>query len=331
VVTVPSSDPDATTYVGIDAGGSHTGACVSAHGEELLLHGPSLNPASMGSTGVIQAWTELFARIVALAPSTSIVGWVGAAGVTGPTLAAATDVLRQAAGATGVRGRLALANDLVPLVLGPPLWGHGVVVAAGTGSSVLGRHRSGRTARVGGYEYLLSDEGGGFDIGLRGLRAAARAHDGRGPATELVASARRVYGLAVPELGHRMARAPFPKPAVARFARQVCEAWVAGDGVAGAIVEGAIDELVASAARVASVLGAGVMPCVLTGSIPLGCPPFLDTVSARLRAVGMGPVTPIGSPERVSCSLARSGREPGDSSAEHVHVRWVHLDQPARV
>jgi N-acetylglucosamine kinase-like BadF-type ATPase len=316
VVTVPSSDADATTYVGIDAGGSHTGACVSAHGEELLLHGPSLNPASMGSTGEIQAWTELFARIVALAPSTSIVGWVGAAGVTGPTLAAATDVLRQAAGATGVRGRLALANDLVPLVLGPPLWGHGVVVAAGTGSSVLGRHRSGRTARVGGYEYLLSDEGGGFDIGLRGLRAAARAHDGRGPATELVASARR---------------APFPKPAVARFARQVCEAWVAGDGVAGAIVEGAIDELVASAARVASVLGAGVMPCVLTGSIPLGCPPFLDTVSARLRAVGMGPVTPIGSPERVSCSLARSGREAGDSSAEHVHVRWVHLDQPALV
>ena len=42
------------------------------------------------------------------------------------------------------------------------------------------RRRTAATARAGGWGYLLGDEGSGYAIALAGLRAAARAADGRG-------------------------------------------------------------------------------------------------------------------------------------------------------
>ena len=58
----------------------------------------------------------------------------------------------------------------------------GGIVIIGTGSvglAVIG----GRELRVGGYGFPISDEGSGADIGLRAIRAALRARDGRAPAT----------------------------------------------------------------------------------------------------------------------------------------------------
>ena len=70
------------------------------------------------------------------------------------------------------------------------LWGGtagrpGVVVIAGTGSIALGENARGETARAGGWGYVFGDEGGGFDLVRRALRAALKAEEGWGPETSL--------------------------------------------------------------------------------------------------------------------------------------------------
>jgi len=43
----------------------------------------------------------------------------------------------------------------------------------------------GETAKTGGMDYLLSDQGSGFDIGQQVLRAAVKSYDGRSKKTLL--------------------------------------------------------------------------------------------------------------------------------------------------
>lgn len=61
----------------------------------------------------------------------------------------------------------------------------GIVLAVGTGS-VLACQRGGRMQRLGGYGFVLGDEGSGAWIGREALRLALHAHDGIGPDGPLV-------------------------------------------------------------------------------------------------------------------------------------------------
>jgi N-acetylglucosamine kinase-like BadF-type ATPase len=61
----------------------------------------------------------------------------------------------------------------------------GVLVISGTGSIAWAASFDGRRIRVGGWDYILGDEGSGYHIGSRVLHAVAAAHDGRAPKTYL--------------------------------------------------------------------------------------------------------------------------------------------------
>jgi N-acetylglucosamine kinase-like BadF-type ATPase len=122
--------------------------------------------------------------------------------------------------------------------------GPGVALIAGTGAVAVAINRNGQRSWSGGWGYLLGDEGSGYWIGLQALRAAARAEDGRGPATVLRGQILRRF--TVPDM-----RAIFPRlygeeitrPDVAGLAPLVLAVCEAGDRVATAIVESAADEL----------------------------------------------------------------------------------------
>jgi N-acetylglucosamine kinase-like BadF-type ATPase len=58
------------------------------------------------------------------------------------------------------------------------------LIVAGTGSTVWAQ-RGGEKAKAGGFDFLLSDEGSAYDLGMRALRAAVRSFDGRGKKTIL--------------------------------------------------------------------------------------------------------------------------------------------------
>jgi glucosamine kinase len=61
--------------------------------------------------------------------------------------------------------------------------GAGGVVIVGTGSIAV-THLGGKTVRIGGYGFPVSDEGGGAALGLAALQRALRSWDGRAAASE---------------------------------------------------------------------------------------------------------------------------------------------------
>ncbi len=93
--------------------------------------------------------------------------------------------MREWAARTQLAATVDVIEDAALLLAAGTPDGWGVAVVAGTGSMAFARAADGRTARAGGWGPLLGDEGSGYAIALAGLRAAARAADGRAPATPL--------------------------------------------------------------------------------------------------------------------------------------------------
>ena len=168
----------------------------------------------------------------------------------------------------GLKGPVVLTHDAAAgLAAGSPDE-TGVLVICGTGSLIYGRRADGAERFVGGRGPILGDEGSGFDIGQRALRAAIRASDGRGEPTVL----ERLIPerLKLPDLDALVPWvSPFAKDRVANVAAIVFDAAVEGDEVANGIVQGAAEELARSVAIVARGLwpDGGLERVVLYGGV----------------------------------------------------------------
>ena len=150
--------------------------------------------------------------------------------------------------------RVAVTSDAVIAHAGALNGSPGVVLIAGTGVVALAIGADGALRTVDGWGPWLGDEGGGAWIGAAGLRAALRAHDGRGPSTTLLDAARARFG--VPRTWPaQLADAA----AVASFAPDVFAAD--GDATALGIVSAAAEALAASARA------AGDGPVVMVGGL----------------------------------------------------------------
>src|SRR6516164_9340077 len=90
--------------------------------------------------------------------------------------------------------RVAVTSDAVIAHAGALDGQPGVVLIAGTGVVALAIGADGALRTADGWGPWLGDEGGGAWIGAAGLRAALRAHDGRGPSTALLDAARARFG-----------------------------------------------------------------------------------------------------------------------------------------
>ena len=120
----------------------------------------------------------------------------------------------------------------------------GILVIGGTGSIAFGRNAAGRTARAGGWGYIFGDEGGGFDLTRRALRAALRDEEGWGPATQLRSMLLAATGAPdMNDLLHRFYTPAFPRPQIASFSRLVSSAAAVGDEIARQILRDAASAL----------------------------------------------------------------------------------------
>ncbi len=124
-------------------------------------------------------------------------------------------------------------------------WGQsGILLIAGTGSIVyIVSHETNKKLRVGGWGYLLGDEGSGYYIGQKALRAIMKAYDFRGQDTLLTSLVLDHFKLhQVPELLKLYSVENFV-PDIARISEFVLIAAKKKDAVAIKILEDAIFEL----------------------------------------------------------------------------------------
>jgi N-acetylglucosamine kinase-like BadF-type ATPase len=105
-----------------------------------------------------------------------------------------------------------------------------LMVISGTGANCFGINEEGREAKANGWDYILGDEGSGYTIGLKALKAIVRAYDGRGQHTLLTDRVLDYLKLKdISELVSWVYDKPFFKEKIAELSEIVCSAAKMGD------------------------------------------------------------------------------------------------------
>ncbi|MDH6579147.1 BadF/BadG/BcrA/BcrD ATPase family protein [Kitasatospora sp. MAP5-34] len=267
-------------YWAIDAGGSTTTALLD---DGTRWRAGSVNPASVGARAADRGLLDLLRAVGSRLDGQPAAGWLATAALDADAPQRELDRLTRPAGTAGLTGTLVVSRDILPLLLAPPLRGRGVAVVCGTGSGFLAGDGVRTPRAIGGCEYLGSDEGSAFALGLGGLRAAVRGADGRGAPTALGPAIAEHADVSAPELARRLAGQPYPKASVAALSVVVCRCWLAGDPVAGQVVGAALDELLHGVRTARDSMGlTGQWSATLAGGVFRGCPEFADALRMRI-------------------------------------------------
>lgn len=269
-------------FLGIDCGGSHTTVVVGDAQAHILgrADGPpsAMRPAGEQASGAIIADAARRAAAQAGIKLPATAAMVGAAGAgREPEQKALADVLVS----LGVAAQVRVRGDAEVALSAAFDGGPGILLNAGTGSSVFARDPSGRLYRSGGYGWQLDDEGGGYWIGRHALGIAAREHDGRGPSSTLLARLIAALGLVDFDDLVRWAATATPWQ-VASLAPHVLNAARDGEAVAQALVDQAAGELLSLTAAVARhFAGSDPIPVALMGGLLVGTSPLLAALRRR--------------------------------------------------
>ena len=242
----------APTVIAVDGGNSKTDlALVRADGRVLsLVRGPLSSPHHLGldgSLGVLSDLLDQAALDAGLRADQGPVADVAQLLMAGVDFPSEEDELREAVEARRWAKRTAVGNDTFAVLRAGTEEGWGVAVVCGSGINCVGVAPDGRQARFPALGAITGDWGGGYDVGLAALTAAARSEDGRGEPTTLERAVPAHFGLERPsELAEAIHRRQIPKHRVNELAPTVF-AEAARDDVAAGIVDRLGDEVVALA------------------------------------------------------------------------------------
>ncbi len=154
-----------------------------------------------------------------------------------PEAAIARNILREILPAEQVW----IENDGVAALMGAHLGAAGAIVISGTGSILVGLRQDRQIVRVGGWGWLVGDEGSAVWLGMAAVRAVFHALDGVGAPTALTASLLAHFGVSeVRAIKRLIYGADFGARGFAALAPLVGQAAAAADDVAQSILaEGA--------------------------------------------------------------------------------------------
>jgi N-acetylglucosamine kinase-like BadF-type ATPase len=245
-------------FVGVDSGGTRTNVEIllidergdrrSASFEVAESLSGALAPSLIPSV-LAKIFAPLEVRLDELvATGLSCYAWVSAAGFspwTRDDFVAALDALPSSFSGVPIKA-VGVANDAVSLLLGSRANG---IVIAGTGSSILVRSSDGSVHQAGGREWVASDYGSGFWIGLQAIRQAYRDFEA-GLDSVVLQRVRQAYGLRTEDDRGLIAKLRDlavgdhnMKREIARLAASICSAAERGDVGAQNIVKGQAEEL----------------------------------------------------------------------------------------
>lgn len=168
-------------YLGIDGGG--TSLRVALVDAELRVlaeaHGETVNPSVVGhAVAAERVQTAIRAALEAAGLIARDVAAVGA-GIAGAAREHSADWLRATLGAALPDVPQALASDVEIALVGAHGARLGILVLSGTGSCAYGVNAAGESLLVGGWGYLIGDEGSGYWIGRQALKCVAQIADQR--------------------------------------------------------------------------------------------------------------------------------------------------------
>jgi N-acetylglucosamine kinase-like BadF-type ATPase len=277
--------------VGVDGGATKTRAAVLGPRGELLAS------ATAASSSAYHREPEEAAAVVvtAVRQALATAGRPGPVAALGAGLAGADDpamrerilkVLRD----VGLARAVTVEHDAAAALAGGLALEPGVVIIAGTGSVAFGTDASARRARAGGWGPLLDDEGSGYAIGRAVLRAAMRAHDGRGEPTALAGAVADRFGM-TSLAALKVAVRGIGIHEIAAVASLAADAAHAGDAVATAILDHAGQGLAAMVAAVARALDwqRVAFPLVLSGGVFKAGEAIRQPLVRALFALGCAP------------------------------------------
>ena len=296
----------------VDGGNSKTDlALLEADGSVLaLVRGPLSSPQHLGVEGCLAVVESLLAdaiRDARLEDHASRVADVAALLMAGVDFPAEEDAVRNAVEKRGWARRVHVDNDTFAVLRAGTARGWGIAVTCGAGINCVGVSPDGRHARFPALGAITGDWGGGHDLGLAAVSAAARSEDGRGPRTSLERAVPAHFGLATPsELAEAMHTGRIEQRRVIELAPLVLTE-AADDAVAAELVQRLAAEVVALARVALTRLGLAGEPV----EVLLGGGVLQDVDGDLLAAIDSGlreaapavTVRPTASPAIVGAAL----------------------------
>jgi N-acetylglucosamine kinase-like BadF-type ATPase len=228
----------------VDGGNSKTDlALVREDGGVLaLVRGGMSSPHHIGVDGCVDLLQGLYEQTAF--SGTPDIAQVLLAGVDFPSEERA---LHDALAARGFAGEIAVGNDTFAVLRAGTERGWGVAVVCGAGINCVGVAPDGRHARFPSLGAISGDWGGGYDVGLAALGAAARSEDGRGPVTRLEQAVPAYFGKATPsEVAEAIHLGEIPQRRLVELA-PVVFGEAGADPVAEALVDRLAGEVVVMA------------------------------------------------------------------------------------
>jgi N-acetylglucosamine kinase-like BadF-type ATPase len=318
-----------TAVLAVDGGNSKTDlALVEADGSVLsLVRGPQSSPQHLGVEGCLGVLEGLLGEAVREARLEGHVGQiadVACALMAGVDFPSEEDAVREAIEKRGWAREVHVDNDTFAVLRAGTERGWGVAVTCGAGINCVGVSPDGRHARFPALGAITGDWGGGHDLGLAAVYAAARSEDGRGPRTSLERAVPAHFGLSSPsELAEAMHVGRIEQRRVIELAPLVL-AEAADDAIAAEIVQRLATEVVALARVALTRLGLASEPVeVLLGGGVLQDVDgdLLAAIDAGLREVAPAvTVRPTASPAIVGAALLGLD-ELGVGEREQVRAR----------
>ena len=248
----------------VDGGNSKTDMALIGEDGSLLAHarGGHSSPHQLGLAGSGETLQALVDELGLDGPAR--LAQIMLAGLDFP------EEERLALDAFAARGwavRTRVGNDTFAVLRAGTERGWGIAITCGAGMNCVGVAPDGRHVRFPALGDITGDWGGGYDVGLAAIGAAARSEDGRGEPTALEQLVPAHFGLGSPlELARAIHEGRVERRRAVELAPLVLSA-AADDAVSRALVARLVGEIVAFARAAANRLGLVEAEVVVGGGL----------------------------------------------------------------
>ncbi len=254
-------------YLGADCGGSKSKlVLLDSAGQIIAEHiGQGCNYNHLGLERTLAVIEDLSAKLLEIAQKQKAVVAAANLGIAG-VMSGSLESSKIASALLGViASKVKVENDTHIAWYASTLGEPGMVIISGTGSNAYAVDDLGHCHQVGGWGWLLGDEGSGFFIGSTGVRQAICSMEQRGAQTSLAAGLLQFF--AVKDL-HQLMHKIDNYLQIAEFASVVHQHALEGDRIAQEIIRLAVNHLLAHVKRL-NQLAVFTIPPITRPIIPI--------------------------------------------------------------